>query len=128
MATTPFSVARREDSYLYSHNISACDGSDSESEESIDEPQFRNIFVRDASNAIVASVIQRGYIKISTFYRWLDMILIAKEMWFLAPENSISSVTVLSRSDDRVLPLGSYVMANGGMFVAKLYGFLDLLQ
>ena len=110
----------------YSRSSIAEHSDDEDEEFRVDsEPQYRNIFVRDASSSIVARAIQRGHITISTFYRWLDMILVACKPWYLSTEDS--NTLVLSRSDNNVLPLGTYnTIDEGAVYVFYLHEGNDL--
>lgn len=74
------------------------------------QPYSRNVFVRDATSKIVASVVQPGHYQIFTFYRWLSMILNIPEPWFLRSADETSDA--LQRTDKGVILPGDYIIVD----------------
>lgn len=82
--------------------------------------KFRNIFVRDVSNKVIAGLIQRGGVSVATYYRWLDMILLveAREVWYLS--NDADCSPILQRDDTSILPKGTYKIVNFGIILQRI--------
>ena len=92
--------------------------SDAESEDSEleygDSYRFRNVFVRDATGKVIASLRQGCTVAIKNFYRWLGMVLVIEEPWFLKSEGNES---VLDRESASTVPEDTYMIVNSGQFL-----------
>ena len=73
----------------------------------------RNVFFLGASGEVVAGLIQRGFFRAATVYRWLGIVLEVDEEWFL---RSVDTRATVSRADCSLLATGSYEIVNAGGF------------